>query len=293
MAEIMSEEGFKAILAEIQYLESVERPKASQAIAEARDKGDLSENAEYDAAKDAQGKLEARIALLKDKVANARIIDATKLSTEKIQIMSKVRLLNHKLKKEVTYTIVSESEANFMEGKISVATPIAKALLNHKVGDIVEVRVPAGVQQLEVLDISLQTTLSFTIMTIFSRIVAGEIPSYKVAEDDQFYAFLDISPVAKGHTLVIPKQEVDYIFDESDEQLSAHIVFAKRVAAAIKKAIPCVKVGMCVMGLEVPHAHIHLIPMQTEGDMNFRKEHLKLDAEEMKAICEKIAANFE
>ena len=131
MAEIMSEEGFKAILAEIQYLESVERPKASQAIAEARDKGDLSENAEYDAAKDAQGKLEARIALLKDKVANARIIDATKLSTEKIQIMSKVRLLNHKLKKEVTYTIVSESEANFMEGKISVATPIAKALLNH------------------------------------------------------------------------------------------------------------------------------------------------------------------
>ena len=130
-------------------------------------------------------------------------------------------------------------------------------------------------------------------MTIFSRIVAGEIPSYKVAEDDQFYAFLDISPVAKGHTLVIPKQEVDYIFDESDEQLSAHIVFAKRVAAAIKKAIPCVKVGMCVMGLEVPHAHIHLIPMQTEGDMNFRKEHLKLDAAEMKAICEKIAANFE
>lgn len=130
-------------------------------------------------------------------------------------------------------------------------------------------------------------------MTIFSRIVAGEIPSYKVAEDDQFYAFLDISPVAKGHTLVIPKQEVDYIFDESDEQLSAHIVFAKRVAAAIKKTIPCVKVGMCVMGLEVPHAHIHLIPMQTEGDMNFRKEHLKLDAEEMKAICEKIAANFE
>ena len=130
-------------------------------------------------------------------------------------------------------------------------------------------------------------------MTIFSRIVAGEIPSYKVAEDDQFYAFLDISPVAKGHTLVIQKQEVDYIFDESDEQLSAHIVFAKRVAAAIKKAIPCVKVGMCVMGLEVPHAHIHLIPMQTEGDMNFRKEHLKLDAEEMKAICEKIAANFE
>lgn len=130
-------------------------------------------------------------------------------------------------------------------------------------------------------------------MTIFSRIVAGEIPSYKVAEDDRFYAFLDISPVAKGHTLVIPKQEVDYIFDESDELLAAHTLFAKRVAAAIRKAIPCVKVGMCVMGLEVPHAHIHLIPMQTEGDMDFRKPHLKLEADEMKAICQKIAANFE
>lgn len=130
-------------------------------------------------------------------------------------------------------------------------------------------------------------------MTIFSRIAAGEIPSYKVAEDDRFYAFLDISPVAKGHTLVIPKQEVDYIFDESDELLAAHTLFAKRVAAAIRKAIPCVKVGMCVMGLEVPHAHIHLIPMQTEGDMDFRKPHLKLEADEMKAICEKIAANFE
>ena len=129
--------------------------------------------------------------------------------------------------------------------------------------------------------------------SIFSRIVAGEIPCYKVAETDECLAFLDVNPVVRGHVLCIPKQEVDYIFDESDVQLSAHIVFAKRVAAAIKKAIPCVKVGMCVMGLEVPHAHIHLIPMQTEGDMNFRKEHLKLDAEEMKAICEKIAANFE
>ena len=128
--------------------------------------------------------------------------------------------------------------------------------------------------------------------SIFSRIVAGEIPSYKVAEDENFYAFLDISPVAKGHTLVIPKQEIDYFFDESDELLGAHMVLAKRVAEAIKKAIPCVKVGVCVMGLEVPHSHIHLIPMQQEGDMDFRKEHLKLDAEEMKAIAESIAKNF-
>lgn len=130
-------------------------------------------------------------------------------------------------------------------------------------------------------------------MTIFSRIVAGEIPSYKVAEDDRFYAFLDINPVAKGHTLVIPKQEVDYIFDEDDELVAAHMVFAKRVAAAIKKAIPCVKVGMCVLGLEVPHAHIHLMPLQCEGDMDFRKPKLELSSDEMKAIAESIAKNFE
>lgn len=128
--------------------------------------------------------------------------------------------------------------------------------------------------------------------SIFSRIVAGEIPSYKVAEDEKFFAFLDINPVAKGHTLVIPKQEIDYFFDESDETISAHVVFAKRVAAAIKKAIPCVKVGVCVMGLEVPHSHIHLIPMQQEGDMDFRKEHLHFGAEEMKAIAEAIAKEF-
>ena len=128
--------------------------------------------------------------------------------------------------------------------------------------------------------------------SIFSRIVAGEIPSYKVAEDDKFYAFLDINPVAKGHTLVIPKQEIDYFFDESDETISAHVGCAKRVAAAIKKASPCVKVGVCVMGLEVPHSHIHLIPMQQEGDMDFRKEHLHLEAEEMKAIAEAIAKEF-
>ena len=123
-------------------------------------------------------------------------------------------------------------------------------------------------------------------------IVAGEIPSYKVAEDDKFYAFLDINPVAKGHTLVIPKQEIDYIFDEDDELLAAHMLFTKRVAAAVKAAIPCVKVGITVMGLEVPHAHIHVIPMQQEGDMDFKKEHLKLTPEEMKVVCENIAKNF-
>lgn len=130
-------------------------------------------------------------------------------------------------------------------------------------------------------------------MTIFSKIIKGDIPSYKVAEDDNFYAFLDINPVAKGHTLVVPKKEIDYIFDQTDADLAAHTLFAKRVAAAIKKAIPCKRVGVAVMGLEVPHAHIHLIPLNKEGDMDFRKEHLKLSADEMQNICKKIAANFE
>lgn len=128
--------------------------------------------------------------------------------------------------------------------------------------------------------------------TIFSRIVAGEIPSYKVAENDKFYAFLDINPLVKGHTLVIPKQEVDYIFDLSDEDLAEMQVFTKKVAAAIKSAFPCLKVGQAVIGLEVPHAHIHLIPIQKESDMLFSNPKLKLSAEEFKEIAEKIQAEF-
>jgi histidine triad (HIT) family protein len=128
--------------------------------------------------------------------------------------------------------------------------------------------------------------------TIFSKIVAGEIPSYKVAENDKFYAFLDINPLVKGHTLVIPKQEVDYIFDLSDEDLAEMQVFAKKVAAAIKSAFPCIKVGQAVIGLEVPHAHIHLIPIQKESDMLFSNPKLKLTAEEFKEIAEKIQAEF-
>ena len=132
----------------------------------------------------------------------------------------------------------------------------------------------------------------FLIMTIFSKIVAGEIPRYKCAESDKFYAFLDISPLAKGHTLVIPKREVDYIFDMEDDEIAEFQVFAKRVAVALKKAFPCRKVAQVVLGLEVPHAHIHLIPMQSEADVDFRKEHLKLEPEEMKAIAERILAEF-
>ena len=124
--------------------------------------------------------------------------------------------------------------------------------------------------------------------TIFSKIIAGEIPCYKVAENDKFFAFLDINPLAKGHTLVIPKQEVDYIFDLSDEDLAAMHVFAKKVALAIGKAFPCRKGGEAVLGLEVPHAHIHLIPMQNEKDMLFSNPKLKLTDEEFKAIAKAI-----
>ena len=129
-------------------------------------------------------------------------------------------------------------------------------------------------------------------MDIFSKIAAGEIPSYKCAESDRFYAFLDINPVAKGHTLVIPRREVDYIFDMDDDELAEYQVFAKRVATALKKAFPCKKVAQVVLGLEVPHAHIHLIPMNSEADVDFRREKLKLSSEEMASIAEAIRNNF-
>ena len=129
-------------------------------------------------------------------------------------------------------------------------------------------------------------------MTIFSKIVAGEIPSYKIAEDEFHYAFLDISPLQKGHTLVIPKREVDYIFDLTDEEIARLQVFAKKVAIAIRKAIPCVKVGQCVLGLEVPHAHIHLVPMQNEKDMRFTNPHLQLTPEEFQQIAASIREQF-
>lgn len=128
--------------------------------------------------------------------------------------------------------------------------------------------------------------------TIFSRIVAGEIPSHKVAEDDEFFAFLDINPVALGHTLVIPKKEVDYIFDIDDPMLGRMVAFAKRVARAQKTAIECKRVGLAVMGLEVPHAHIHLIPITKESDMYFGGEKLAVSQEELAEIAAKIRKEF-
>ncbi len=128
-------------------------------------------------------------------------------------------------------------------------------------------------------------------MTIFSRIINGEISCYKIAEDERFFAFLDINPVQPGHTLVIPRQETVYIFDLSDEMIGEMMKFAKRVAQAIRLTIPCKKVAMAVLGLEVPHAHIHLIPISSEGDMDFRNKK-DLKPEEMKKIALGIAANF-
>lgn len=124
--------------------------------------------------------------------------------------------------------------------------------------------------------------------SIFSKIVAGEIPSHKIAENDKFFAFLDINPLVKGHVLVIPKQEIDYIFDVPDNDLAEMIVFAKHIAVAIKKAFPCIKVGMGVLGLEVRHAHIHLVPMQSEKDLNFSNPKLKLTNDELAEIAAKI-----
>jgi histidine triad (HIT) family protein len=129
-------------------------------------------------------------------------------------------------------------------------------------------------------------------MTIFSKIIAGEIPCYKIAENEDFFAFLDINPLVKGHTLVVPKQEEDYIFNLDDRLLGRMTVFAKHVAIAVKKAIPCKRIGIAVIGLEVPHAHIHLIPINTESDMSFSNPKLKLTPEELQAIADTITAKY-
>lgn len=125
--------------------------------------------------------------------------------------------------------------------------------------------------------------------TIFTKIIKGEIPSYKIAEDDNYFAFLDINPLRAGHTLVVPKKEVDYIFDIDDKDLSGMIVFSKKIAAAIKSVIPCNRIGVAILGLEVPHAHIHLVPMDTMDDINFKNPKLKFSPEEFKDIAARIS----
>jgi len=151
----MTEEGFRKLKEELTYMESVQRPEISRQIAEARDKGDLSENAEYDAAKEAQGMLEAKIAQLKGLIASARLIDEDSIGTDFVQIMNKVTIRNLKTKKDMTYTLVSESEADLKRGKIAVNTPIAQGLLGKKVGDVVEIQVPSGMLTFEILEISI------------------------------------------------------------------------------------------------------------------------------------------
>jgi histidine triad (HIT) family protein len=128
--------------------------------------------------------------------------------------------------------------------------------------------------------------------TIFSRIINGEIPCYKIAEDERYFAFLDINPLTKGHTLVVPKQETDYIFDLDDELLSGMIVFSSKISKAIEKSVSCQRIGLAVIGLEVPHAHIHLVPLSNMGDLNFANPKLKLSPEEFKDIASRIKANL-
>lgn len=151
----LTESGYQKLKAELEHLRSVERPAITAQIAEARDKGDLSENAEYDAAKEAQGMLEMRIANLETQLANARILDESKVDTSKVQILSRVRLMNHNTGKEVTYMLVSESEANLKEGKLAIGTPIGQAILGRKKGEIVEVNAPVGLIKFEILDITI------------------------------------------------------------------------------------------------------------------------------------------
>ncbi len=129
-------------------------------------------------------------------------------------------------------------------------------------------------------------------VSMFSKISSGEIPSYKIAEDENYFAFLDINPLGIGHTLVIPKKEIDYIFDMNDELLAGMMVFSKKIARAIEKVIPCNRVGIAVLGLEVPHAHIHLVPINSEADISFSKPKLKLTKEEFEEIASKIRSNL-
>lgn len=128
--------------------------------------------------------------------------------------------------------------------------------------------------------------------TIFTKIINGEIPCYKVAEDERYFAFLDINPLKEGHTLVVPKQETDYVFDLDDEYLAGLIIFSKKVASAIKTSFPCNRIGIAILGLEVPHAHVHLVPMNSMEDINFKNPKLKFTPEEFRKIAEKISRNF-
>ena len=276
-----TEKGLKNLRKKLDHLKDVERPRASQAIAEARDKGDLSENAEYDAAKEAQGLLELEISKLEETLSNARIIDESKLDTSKVLVLSTVKIKNLNNSATMEYKLVAQSEADLAKGKISVDSPIGKGLLGKKVGDTAEISIPNGNVKFEILE-------NFKIMaSIFTKIILGEIPSYKIYEDENYYAFLDINPNALGHTLCIPKKEVDKLFDLDDETYKGLMIFSKKIAEALKKAVDCQRIGISVIGLEVPHVHVHLIPINKMEDMSFNSK-IKLSDDEFVDIMEKI-----
>jgi transcription elongation factor GreA len=278
--QYVTKETLEQMKAELQRMRAVDRPAASRAIAEAREKGDLKENAEYDAAKEAQGILEARIAALEGAMANVRVLDESSIDTSKVSILTKVALTNLKTNKQVVYKIVSENEADLKAGKISVTSPIGKGILGKKVGETAEVVAPAG-------------TLNFRIDSITARIIKGEIPCYKIAENQQFIAFLDVFPLREGHVLVVPKVEVDKIFDLPESYLQEMLVFAKPIAKAIEKTFPCARCGVEVIGLEVPHAHMHLIPINTANDLNFAQPgKIKATDEQLQQVQARLLANL-
>ena len=297
----MTKDGYNKILAEIDYLENVKRPEISAQIAEARDKGDLSENAEYDAAKEAQGIMEAKLAQLKGLIANARLIDESRVQTDEVQILNKVKIKNMKNNAVMTYTLVCRDDvyAGFRlgskpeRGKNRHQHPDRPRIAGQESGRRGRNQSTVGHDEFRNYGYINLIRRNETMASIFSRIVAGEIPSHKVAENDEFFAFLDINPVAVGHTLMIPKQEIDYIFDIDDAKLGRMMAFAKRVARAQEKAITCKRVGLAVMGLEVPHAHIHLVPITKESDMYFGGKKLEMTQAELADVAAKIRAAFE
>jgi len=227
-----TQEGYDKIAEELEDLKTRGRAEAAKAIAEAREKGDLSENAEYDAAKDAQGMLEMKIHGLESSIANAQIIDSSKVDTSQVSILTKVKIKNLKVNREMQYQIVSESEADLKAKKLSIDSPIGKGLVGKKIGDIADI-----------------------------------------------------------HTLVVPKREVDKLFDLDAESYAELFTFARKVAQAIEKEFDCNRCGMAVIGLEVPHAHIHLIPINSLSDMTFGPG-LSLETEEFQEIAERIGRNL-
>ncbi|NBX26775.1 MAG: transcription elongation factor GreA [Chitinophagia bacterium] len=272
----VSKETLEQMKAELTHLKTVGRAEIARQIAEAREKGDLKENAEYDAAKEAQGHHEAKVAQLETAIASARILDTKDIDLSKVSVLSKVKVLNHNTKKSIEYFLVSEKEADLKLGKISVTSPIGKGLLGKKIGEVVEISVPSG-------------TLKFT---IFTKIINREIPSHIIAEDDEFIAILDAFPLVEGHVLVIPKKEINNAFDLDDDLLSKWMLFAKPIAKAIQKSLPCKRCGVAIIGLEVPHAHMHLVPLQTAQDINFTNKTIEVPDSRQEQIAQLLKTNL-